>query len=67
MRPFVRLNDDVRFADWRPASQEKRHEREPRFIDKYDVPAVVTSLFLYEATCTSANVRWLAANIFSTA
>jgi hypothetical protein len=65
--PFVRLDNDVRLADGRPASQKKRHEREAGFIDKYDGPAVVTRLFLYEAICTSTNVQWLVANIFSTA
>ena len=67
MGTFVRLDDDVRQADGRPASQEKRHKRKPGFIDKYDMPAVVTRFFLYEATCNEANVRRLGVNIFSTA
>ena len=67
MCPFFGFANDVRHADRRPASQKKRYERIPGFIDKYDVPAVVTRLFLYEAICTSASVRRPVANIFSIA
>jgi len=67
MVPFFRLDDDVGYADGRPTSQEKRHQREAGFIDKYDVPDVVTRFFFDKATCTAANVRWRLVNIFSTA
>lgn len=67
MSPFFRLDDDGRLAERRPTSHKKGRQRKAGFVEKYDIPAVFTRLFLSAAIGAAAMFRPPRRNISSTA